>query len=351
MRSMPTAPIPISPIKCEAGPTLLSDEVKHIIIHRMTQRESPWRIAAYLQAELRIEIDSDQVLACWNARNAPPTQTRPGQEKESMQIPTEETTDLVVPRMASADVPQPIAEAAPANPQADLRRALVVAGEGNPSPTVTAPIQAEPNPEEDPFMVLTSEAREFIIERMARHYPLCLIAEEVETKFGIVVDRDEIIVCFRDRDTLPTQTGPRQEKDSMPILNDEIKEFIVKRIACYETPSRIAAAVRVNFGIDIDRRQVFEYNPAGSRPPAQRWIDLHAATRAQFLRDTAEIGVAQKAIRLRMLDRFAQMAEESNHPDKAAKFLEQAARECGGFYEKRRAPAAQNSAGEEASSA
>src|SRR5690349_12678866 len=75
--------IPISSIKAEETPTLLSDAVKDIIIQRMTQRESPWRIAAYLQAELRIEIDSDQVLACWNARNAPPTQTRPGQEKES----------------------------------------------------------------------------------------------------------------------------------------------------------------------------------------------------------------------------------------------------------------------------
>ena len=124
----------------------------------------------------------------------------------------------------------------------------------------------------------------------------------------------------------------------MPILNDEIKEFIVKRIACYETPSRIAAAVRINFGIDVDRRQVFAYNPAGSQPPAQRWIDLHAATRARFLRDVAEIGVAQKVIRLRMLDRFAEMADDNNFHSKAAKFLEQAARECGGFYEKRRAP-------------
>ena len=124
----------------------------------------------------------------------------------------------------------------------------------------------------------------------------------------------------------------------MPKLNDEIKEFIVKRIACYETPSRIAAAVKTHFGIAIDRRRVFEYNPAGSRPPAQRWIDLHAATRARFLRDVAEIGVAQKVIRLRMLDRFAQMAEENNRDEKAAKFLEQAARECGGFYEKQKAP-------------
>jgi hypothetical protein len=82
-----------------------------------------------------------------------------------------------------------------------------------------------------------------------------------------------------------------------------------------------------------NRRRVFDYNPKGSRPPAQRWIDLHTATRARFLRDVSEIGVAQKVIRLRALDRFAEMAEDDNRHDKAAKYLEQAARDCGGFYE------------------
>ncbi len=189
-------------------------------------------------------------------------------------------------------------------------------------------------------VVLPDDVREFIILRMARREPAWLVAEAVRTKFGLVVDRDEVIVCWRDRDVLPTRTGPGQEKASMPKLTDEIKEFIVKRHACYETPSRIAAAVRNNFGIDIDRRRVFDYNPAGSRPPAQRWIDLHAVTRARFLRDLAEVGVAQKVIRLRMLDRFAQMADDDNRHDKAAKFLDQAARECGGFYERYARPKA-----------
>jgi hypothetical protein len=188
-------------------------------------------------------------------------------------------------------------------------------------------------------VILPTEAREFIISRMARNIPPWLIVEDVARKFALVVDPDEIVVCWRDRDAFPTRTGPGQEKESTPKLNDEIKEFIVKRIACYETPSRIAAAVRITFGIEIDRRRVFDYNPAGSRPPAQRWIDLHAATRARFHRDLAEIGVAQKVIRLRMLDRFAQLAEDNHQHDKAAKYLQQAARECGGFYERRRAAA------------
>src|SRR5262249_30810307 len=107
-----------------------------------------------------------------------------------------------------------------------------------------------------------------------------------------------------------------------------------QRRACYETPSRVAAAVRINFGIAIDRRRVCDYDPKGSRPPAQRWIDLHAATRKRFLEDIAEIGAAQKVVRLRARDRFAEMAEDDNRHDKAAKYLEQAAKECGGYYDR-----------------
>lgn len=67
----------------------------------------------------------------------------------------------------------------------------------------------------------------------------------------------------------------------------------MRGLAHYETPSRVAASVQARFGIAIDRRQVYAYGPAGSRPPTRRWIDRHAKTRAQFLNAAAEIGVAQ----------------------------------------------------------
>jgi len=122
----------------------------------------------------------------------------------------------------------------------------------------------------------------------------------------------------------------------MSTLTDEIKEFIVKGLACFDTPSQVCEAVKVNFGIAVSRQQVFAYDPAGSRPPAPRWTALHAATRERFLSDVAEIGVAQKAVRLRWLDRMAQRAEANHRPTLAALFLEQAAKECGGMYESRK---------------
>jgi hypothetical protein len=138
-----------------------------------------------------------------------------------------------------------------------------------------------------------------------------------------------------DADDAPaTQTGRRQDQKTKSILTDEVKAFIVRGLARYETPTRVAASVQAQFGIAIDRRQVYAYDPAGSRPPAQRWIDLHAATRAKFLDAIAEIGVAQKVVRLRMLDRFANCADENDQWERAAAFLAQAAEECGGFYER-----------------
>jgi hypothetical protein len=54
-----------------------------------------------------------------------------------------------------------------------------------------------------------------------------------------------------------------------------------------------------------------------------------------LLRDAAEIGVAHRTVRLRMLDRLAHRCEK-NGVVLALACLEQAAKECGGIYENRR---------------
>jgi hypothetical protein len=135
--------------------------------------------------------------------------------------------------------------------------------------------------------------------------------------------------------TPSTPTEPRQDEDAMPVLTDEIKTFIVKGLACYDTPSQVAEAVRENFDIVVSRQQVHEYDPACARPPALRWRDLHAATRAAFLRETAEIGIAHRAVRLLRLDRLASRSERNNVLT-ALKCFEMAAKECGGMYENRK---------------
>jgi len=77
-------------------------------------------------------------------------------------------------------------------------------------------------------------------------------------------------------------------------------------------------------------------------PPAQRWIDLHAATRAKFHRDMAEIGVSHKVVRMQMLNRLAFRCEK-NSVALALTCLDRAAKECGGWYERRRKAAEEES--------
>jgi hypothetical protein len=135
-----------------------------------------------------------------------------------------------------------------------------------------------------------------------------------------------------------TQNEPSVKEASRTILTDEIKEFVVRGLARYETPSQVAETVQAVFGVTVSRQQVYRYDPACSQPPAQRWRDLHAVTRAKFLSEIAEIGVAHRAVRLRRLERHVHAAEERNSVGLVLKLLEQAAKECGGVYENRRNP-------------
>ena len=396
MHPMPNAPA--LSLGDEVPPSI-QQAVKDVIVRRMQRQEPAARIAALVEQNFHVRVDRDQMLACWYERHPPstqsdPTRTGPGQNNESLptrtaeadapgiargpvirdaapdasQTQPEHRPDKETVQLAADEAAEHLFTRMPCVETLDAAPAITVHPDATAdaaSATRTEPGQKQESAAAPADVALPDDAREYVIDCMARRHAPWLIADAVEQKFGLVMDRDEILACWSDRDappaqsgpaqssptqssptqSSPTPTGPGQKQGSRPKLSDEVKAFIVQRFAGYETPSRIAAAVRINFGIEIDRRRVFDYNPAGSRPPAQRWIDLHAATRAKFLRDVGEIGIAQKVVRLRMLDRFAQLAEDDHHYDRAARYLQQAARECGGFYEKHRAMPAVQSAG------
>jgi hypothetical protein len=316
--------------------------------------------AASIEGNHQVTLSRAQMLAVWHERQAqrsrsaaapeaapaPEASRSPDQDKETVHpadAPQEGPT-------LSAAAPEPLPPLTIASEEPPTRtgpgRKEDLKPRPNPDvktkPAAPEAAAASVPPQPKTPVLMPAKVRDYIIERMAQQYPPASIAEGVERQFRLTVDRDEILVCWRDRFASPaptptpgsseTRTGPGPEAESRPRLSDEVKTFIVQRLACYETPSRVAAAVRLNFGIDIDRRRVFDYDPKSA--PAQRWIDLHAATRARLLADVSDIAVAQKVIRLQMLDRFAQQAEDENQHDKAAKYLAQAARECGGFYDK-----------------
>lgn len=120
----------------------------------------------------------------------------------------------------------------------------------------------------------------------------------------------------------------------MAILTAEVKGFIVQALACFDTPTQVAQAVKQEFNIEVTRQQVAQHDPTKSTGAnlAAKWRVLFNDTRKRFREDTAEIPIANRAYRLRVLDRMAAKAEGMKNMALAAQLLEQAAKETGGNY-------------------
>jgi len=120
----------------------------------------------------------------------------------------------------------------------------------------------------------------------------------------------------------------------MPALSPDVKTYIVQQLACFDTPSQVAEAVKAEFGQEVSRQVVEGHDPTkkAGRKLAQRWVDLFNATRERFRNDTADIPIANKAFRLRALNRMAVRAEGIKNMALAAQLIEQAAKETGGAY-------------------
>ncbi|HCJ7417831.1 TPA: DUF2280 domain-containing protein [Enterobacter hormaechei subsp. xiangfangensis] len=120
----------------------------------------------------------------------------------------------------------------------------------------------------------------------------------------------------------------------MAALSTEVKAFIVQSLACYETPAKVIELVKENFKVTVTRQQVSAYDPANAmaKSLSQKWVDLFNATRARFQTEISDIPIANKAYRLRALDRMMNNAEKMRNIALAAEIIEQAAKECGDAY-------------------
>ena len=120
----------------------------------------------------------------------------------------------------------------------------------------------------------------------------------------------------------------------MATLKGEVKAFIVQSLACFDTPSQVVELVKKEFGLSITRQQVESHDPtkANGRGLAQKWVDMFNATRERFQNEISDIPIANKAFRLRVLDRMATRAEGKKNLALTAEIIEQAAKECGDAY-------------------
>ncbi|MDS0990957.1 DUF2280 domain-containing protein [Citrobacter freundii] len=120
----------------------------------------------------------------------------------------------------------------------------------------------------------------------------------------------------------------------MAALKGEVKAFIVQSLACFDTPSQVVELVKKEFGLSITRQQVESHDPtkANGRGLAKKWVELFKETRKRFQTELSDIPIANKAYRLRALDRMMTRAEGMKNMALAASLMEQAAKEVGDAY-------------------
>jgi len=125
----------------------------------------------------------------------------------------------------------------------------------------------------------------------------------------------------------------------MAALSSEVKAFIVQALACFDTPSQVAEAVKREFNIDVTRQQVETHDPTKrcSKTLAKRWVEMFHDARKRFREETVDIPIANRAYRLRALGRIAERAETMKNLPLAIQVLEQAAKEVGDIYVNRAA--------------
>jgi len=124
----------------------------------------------------------------------------------------------------------------------------------------------------------------------------------------------------------------------MAKLTESQQLFIVRALACYDSPSQVVDAVKQEFGIDLIRQHVAIYDPTkpAGHKLSKKLRAIFEATRKAFLEDVSTIPLANQATRLRALSRLHAKAESQGNTAVAAQLLEQIAKEVGGAFTNRR---------------
>jgi hypothetical protein len=124
----------------------------------------------------------------------------------------------------------------------------------------------------------------------------------------------------------------------MATLTEDAKHYIVQALACFDTPTQVVESVKEEFGIDVLRNQVAQYDPTkvSGRQLSKKWRTIFEDTRKRFREEVAEIPIASRAFRLRAIARMATQAEKSRNIALAVQMIEQAAKEVGDVYVNRK---------------
>ena len=94
-------------------------------------------------------------------------------------------------------------------------------------------------------------------------------------------------------------------------LNDAQREYVVERLAAFESPVLIARSLYQEFGIRISHQAIVRYDPTRSAKCPERWKLLFFATRKGIIEGKAVRGAANAILRTRRRERLMLRAVEA----------------------------------------
>lgn len=120
-------------------------------------------------------------------------------------------------------------------------------------------------------------------------------------------------------------------------LSEDIKRFIVKSLAVYETPSEVVETVKAVFKKKVTRQNIHFYDPTklAGEALSEELKNLFFETRDKF--DGTEIlPLSKKNVRIKKLSKYVEILENNDNFVGAAEVVAQIAKEEGGMFTNRR---------------
>jgi hypothetical protein len=112
-------------------------------------------------------------------------------------------------------------------------------------------------------------------------------------------------------------------------LSHKLKEYVVQRLAAYDTSTAIVRSLLEEFGIKIRRCSIEKYDPTKHPTVPKRWRELFVATRQAILEGKVAVGAASAMVRLRWRDAMAREAIDAKDFAVADRILNSAAKDAG----------------------
>ena len=122
----------------------------------------------------------------------------------------------------------------------------------------------------------------------------------------------------------------------MAQLKKEVKLFIVRALAVFNTPTQVAGLVNEEYAVTVTKQQCERYDPtkrAGQNLSAELKAEFEA-TRKAFLSTPQNIPIANLSVRLQHYQHLLDRAGRNSVL--AMKVLEQAAKDMGGQFTNKR---------------